>query len=427
MKRLTYIFMLPILALCVHSCVNEEDDLFDESAAQRMNKAVVAYGELLESSANGWVMDYYPSDGSMGGYTYTIVFKDGKASMASDLSLYSDTEEWPAGTVQKSLYQVKAEQECLLTFDTYNLIFHFWSEPRGSSSPAGYESDYEFTFKQVGNDTIQLKGKRYGNRIQLIRLQESADAYLSKVIETGEKMAHSPRATMQIGGKAYSCMLADRVFQYTVGEGEAATTESIPYVYSANGLRLYQPVTIDGTTFRYLTLEAGGDLVATEADVTFPHPTGMEILCSGYTQCMFDFNFSTGESSMCDEMYQLYESLAALPDFSNITLLSMFIGSNPAYPDFDYPYCIGWEVSLWGIFNYYVIYGVEAQPSGDSEVVFKPLGPSLNFDVFAQFQPLVDYICEHGPYQLTPDDEAFPSRLRLVSKADEKVWFELRL
>ncbi|MGG6497602.1 UNVERIFIED_CONTAM: DUF4302 domain-containing protein, partial [Bacteroidetes bacterium 56_B9] len=78
-------------------------------------------------------MDYYPSDGSLGGYTLTVVFKNGKSAIASEISYANDSgESWPAGTEVTSLYQVKAEQEVILTFDSYNPLLHYWSEPTDS-------------------------------------------------------------------------------------------------------------------------------------------------------------------------------------------------------------------------------------------------------------------------------------------------------
>lgn len=77
MKKFIYTFYLLCNLACICSCVNEEADLFDSSAAQRLNQAVTEYTDLLENSENGWIMDYYPSDGSLGGYTLTVVFKMG--------------------------------------------------------------------------------------------------------------------------------------------------------------------------------------------------------------------------------------------------------------------------------------------------------------------------------------------------------------
>ena len=165
MKKIYYILFLLLAGFCFNSCVSEEEDLFDKSAAERMNEALTKYKAILQDDPQGWVMEFYPSDRSMGGYTYTAKFDNGKVDMTSELSLNSSSgDKWPAGTVVTSYYRVISEQSALLTFDTYNLLFHFFSEPRGSSDVDGYASDYEFVFMEVSEDRIVLKGKKYGSR-----------------------------------------------------------------------------------------------------------------------------------------------------------------------------------------------------------------------------------------------------------------------
>ena len=111
---------------------NEEEDLFDKSAAERMNEALTKYKAILQDDPQGWVMEFYPSDRSMGGYTYTAKFDNGKVDMTSELSLNSSSgDKWPAGTVVTSYYRVISEQSALLTFDTYNLLFHSFQNQEG--------------------------------------------------------------------------------------------------------------------------------------------------------------------------------------------------------------------------------------------------------------------------------------------------------
>ena len=208
MKKFIYTSCLLCSLVCIYSCVNEEADLFDSSAAQRLNQAVTDYTNLLENSEDGWIMDYYPSDGSLGGYTLTVVFKNGKSAIASEISHASDNgESWPAGTEVTSLYQVKAEQEVILTFDSYNPLLHYWSEPIDSDNPTGFEGDYEFSFKNVGQDTILLKGKKHGNRMMLTRLKEPAGTYIKKVLDMSARLSSSPRLRLEVNGNTLACLL----------------------------------------------------------------------------------------------------------------------------------------------------------------------------------------------------------------------------
>lgn len=430
MKKIAYILLLSAVSLGFHSCVSEEEDLFDKSAAQRLNEVVAQYTDLLESSANGWVMDFYPSDGAMGGYTHTVVFHDGVSTLASEtgFSNSSTGESWPAGTEVKSLYQVKAEQECILTFDTYNLLFHFWSEPKGSNSPTGYESDYEFAFKQVSDDVILLKGKMYGNILRLTRLNEEPAAYMEKVLAMAKRMAASPRLRIEVGGTTYACRLGGKNFlSETLVEGGV----ELPYVFTENGIRLYQPVTVGDVTFQEFVLDDQMNLKAVDgADAVFPAPTKIEVFASGATTWQFDFDFEADEASMCDAMWTLFkEGQEGNNENQNEDFVGMFMGANPAYPANDpNPVCFYWNSSWLGWLTYTVVYDIDMSvvEGTEDQVNIKLLGGGTNYDWYVDYcDPMMQFVGEHSPYKLTIDTDTQVARL--VSTTDANAWFEVSL
>jgi hypothetical protein len=297
MKKLNYILMAGV-ALLAAACVSDEEELFDKSSAQRMNELVVSNTELLESSEYGWVFNYYigHDDATYGGLVHTIRFKDGKSYFRTEA--LDDPEEEYA-----SLYQVKGEQECLLSFDTYNDVFHYWSEPQGSSAPDGFESDYEFTFKSISanQDTITLKGNKYGQYAQLIRLKEDGATFMTKILEMGEKVNGLPRSVAVVKGDSIDVTLSDGVFEYSTtvaaptDEDPNATETSkyvIPYVTTTAGLHFYSPVTLNGVTFQDCTYNASNkNIEADGADAYFP-----AILPAGY----LDFEDLLGEYTVSD-------------------------------------------------------------------------------------------------------------------------------
>lgn len=77
-------FLLALLAFA--ACSPEEDDLFDKSAAERIDEAIKQDLSVLRGAKNGWVMEYYPSPTKMyGGYTFLVSFgEDGKANVMCD-------------------------------------------------------------------------------------------------------------------------------------------------------------------------------------------------------------------------------------------------------------------------------------------------------------------------------------------------------
>lgn len=276
MKKLNYILMAGV-ALLATACVSDEEDLFDKSSAQRMNELVVSNTELLESSENGWLFNYFVGhdDATYGGIVQTVRFKDGKSYFRSEAA-DDPTQEYA------SLYQVKGEQECLLSFDTYNEVFHYWSEPKGSSAPDGFESDYEFTFKHISanQDTITLKGKKYGQYAQLVRMKDDGAEYMSAIADMSSKVNIFPRNVAIVNNDTVPVSMVDNVLEYSVTtaapsdiDPEATETVNyyIPYIITLTGIHFYSTVELNGETFQDCTYnEATGAVEAVGANVYFP-------------------------------------------------------------------------------------------------------------------------------------------------------------
>lgn len=182
--KITPLVGLTALCLAFTACTYEEEDLFEQSAAQRLNASAKEYRELLTSSQYGWAMEYWPNNGTMGGYVFTAKFaEDGSVEMCSEEDITYDGKTYTPGDAFTSNYSVKSEQGTILTFDSYNPLFHKFSEPQGSSNVSGYNSDYEFVFMRTSEnqDTVYFRGKKYGQEMALTRLGESAGKYMKRI------------------------------------------------------------------------------------------------------------------------------------------------------------------------------------------------------------------------------------------------------
>lgn len=283
------------VAFLATACVSDEEDKFEKSAAQRMNDSVEKVTKVLESAENGWEVQFYPShDAQAGGVPMVIFFKDGVATVYNS----------EAGTTsQKGLYQVKGEQECLLTFDTYMEIFHVYSEPLGSDAPYGMESDYEFCYKSISDDgnTLTFKGKRYGQPFILKKMDGSIspENYVTKIAELSEKMFSLPRASAFIGENEYEVNYSNNIFTFyeteTVVEDEdeepveKEVAHSFVSITTLNGTHFLEPVTFQGVTFQDLIYNEEKDELATaDGSIRFPFvaPKGYksyEELAGNYT------------------------------------------------------------------------------------------------------------------------------------------------
>lgn len=432
MKKIFYfIVMALVMAVGFSACSHEEDDLFGESAAQRLNKSVDKYQDLLKSSENGWVMEFLPSDGSYGGFVYTAKFTDEDVTMACDLSLYSSTEEWPAGTELTSKYSVKAEQGVILTFDTYNLLLHFFSEPRGSSDVDGYESDYEFVFMNTSEnqDTIYLRGKKYENILKMYKLKDSdSKTFIDKTVDMASNLSLVNYQYLTVNGKDYPVDIEGKTFYINDIDSEDSEIDK-PMFYSPEGFHLYEPIQIGGKTFQYFKYDAAtGNIVADDGESIIKLPSTVDQLLNPKVNWYFS------DGNMSDGLQKLYDNL---PNYStSYTFEGVFVGKSTASYDLNkgYDMILGfaWSMEFWGYtFASNANYGIElSYDESQGTVNFKGLGEGSGFSSATKkkvAQPFVDAILNNAPYKATFNDGLIKTQVKLVSTKDPTVWFTLSL
>lgn len=244
-------FLLALLAFA--ACSPEEDDLFDKSAAERIDEAIKQDLSVLRGAKNGWVMEYYPSPTKMyGGYTFLVSFgEDWKANVMCDF--FAD------GEGVKSEYEVKQSAGVMLTFDTYNEIFHFFSEPSNylgiGEQGEGMEGDYEFLILECTPEKVVLKGKKTGNKMLMTPLPEN------------EEWAHYMGTVKQIAKEAYPALYDVKVgenVEYTVTQryhkfvlvNKDGSEKDLPFVYTVEGIKFSEPVTIGGQDVQSLVWDS---------------------------------------------------------------------------------------------------------------------------------------------------------------------------
>lgn len=184
MKKLIYT-LLAFATVCF-SCVQDVDDVYDKPVAQRVEEAVQEYHDLLVSSEHGWLMEYYPHSSQIyGGFNYIMKFKEGdKVTISTDA--FGKPEE-----TEESLFSIKKDIGPTLNFDTYNSLFHYFSDSDisgGAGTGKGYEGDYEFLLRSHTENEIVLRGKKTKNIIRMTRLAEDATPYLAAAIRVDEEM-----------------------------------------------------------------------------------------------------------------------------------------------------------------------------------------------------------------------------------------------
>lgn len=275
-KKITIYLLLALTCIGLQSCLFQEEDYFDDSSANRATADVKRCDELLKAAPNGWVMEYYVGKNYLfGGFTLYCLFDGEKVTMASQL--YEKGQK-----AVSSLYRVISEQSTLLTFDTYNLLLHVFGAPNGSmsSDPNGnLEGDYEFVIMDASADRIELKGKKYGNRIVMTPLPETTSwkKYMGALSDMDKKIYQYTydlyidglyTGTMQRNSYSFDITYYDEIGQT---KGSRA-----PFMITTEGIRLREPLTIDGIVMQNFAWSTKEEvLVCTDKDATKAKLTGV--------------------------------------------------------------------------------------------------------------------------------------------------------
>lgn len=251
-KYLSICILLTLTSIGLQSCLFSEEDVFDESSANRATADVAKCQEILKEASNGWKLEYYVgSDYSSGAITFLMKFDGTQVQIACE----GGTDDYVPGEKKTSLYQVKTEQSTMLTFDTYNPLLHSFSAPLGFNM--NLEGDYEFIILEASPEKIILQGKKYKNIMEMTPMPEDEpwSTYLKNVIQV-EKDAFLNTYSLQKNGETLKVFKRApgtlSIFDvYNIDAGEAS--ESLAYIYTDKGFKLRAPYIINNISIQHFT------------------------------------------------------------------------------------------------------------------------------------------------------------------------------
>lgn len=180
MKKLLYIF--PLIAMAFASCNSQEDLIFSESAADRLNSSRVEAEDKLTADGGLWAMEYFANDEEAG---YVMLFRFDKNGSVE----VSANHKWIDNQFkqERSLWKISSDNGTVPSFNSYNSIFHIFSDPADITGPNqpinpdtdreidetgyGHAGDYEFMImKDDNHDAIRMLGKKTDFNIYMYRL-----------------------------------------------------------------------------------------------------------------------------------------------------------------------------------------------------------------------------------------------------------------
>ena len=177
-----YLVIIGLLAATFAACSRDEESLFEKPAAIRAQEAIENAFNVLTAPANGWEMAYFPNlETSAKGYNMVVKFK--KNGNVSVTAKNGTTTMNKIVTDTASTWAVKSDYGPILTFDTYNDVFHAFSDP--GNDGAGLLGDYEFLILKATPELVLLKGKKH-SAYTVMRPMKNTD--LAAYYAASEKM-----------------------------------------------------------------------------------------------------------------------------------------------------------------------------------------------------------------------------------------------
>ena len=379
-----YIYMCLAACLLV-SCSQEEEAVYGKgnSYAKRTGETSTEYVNLLEGAPNGWLLSMYVGTGQQyGGYNYILKFHQGKVTALSEATTEEDT----------SLYTLNFSEKSILTFDTYNKVLHQFVEP-SALFPEGKIGDNQLVIQSYENGVFTLKGQRSNNLMTLRKLEGEATAYLSKIRERQSLFKVSDAYPVTINGKEVDFELQPSNRQFIAREGTTVIKKA--YIYTENGFKLYEPITIAGKTFSEFTLSAdNSEITADDASIK----TRMV-----YNNLPFDFYNGNIKINMLDDLcssnaafvkiYNLYKTVKS----RNIAPY-FYLGKLSPSEDI----AMNFTIYYYDNRNYKMRYLLDFLPvAGKSDQVnIVPVEQGFYWNYYGNY-PLVEVLTQNAPYQMT--------------------------
>ncbi len=448
MKKALYI--LPVLALGLAACSNEEESIFDQSAAERLEAGQKEYFSTLCADGGIWAMEYFANEEEPG-YMFVMQFHADKS-----VDVHTD-HKWIGSKYrsERSLWDVINDNGNVLTFNSYNTLFHVFSTPEnieGSDAPLnsngedvdeqgyGHDGDYEFMLMENSNGNIRLLGKKRGYYAYLRHLPSDTDpkAYLADIAAKRKLFANKKFPTYimtetatgaeydvtGLGSGVVSIMPSGSTNPY-------AQTETKACVITANGLRpikAFDCIRSNDSHFGVdeFTWASDGALVAPGMRITATNPAT--------NLSRQELNWAVDTEHMSAKMVTAYEKANSETE----SLKGM--GRKPKIADFSIGYTLDWNTAKYAFaLSFTVGSGKNAalcaytgnltkQSDGTILMEFNSPNEALELDVLSGAPAVLDFLkLFNGKFKVQNITPVDASKIVFNSVEDSEISYTISL
>ena len=422
MKKTLYISALAGLMLSVSSCNLEQDKIWEESSAIRMQKTIEQYSEVLTSAPNGWGMEYF-ANGAQGGFNFVMKFDKNGSVIIGGKNAVSTGGEYKE---ELSLWEFIKDNGPVLTFNTYNSVFHPFADPdpshSGQSDGTGLGGDYEFITISATPDSVILLGKKTTNKICLYPLTTpNGEDYFNRLEELEHKFFNPnlPNLWLDASGERYTAVfdVKNRAISYVPEGGDPISeTTFSTYGMTNNGIKLYEPYTGMSGTFavqEFVYDESKGILLAKE--------DGKTNFSAGSLADVFQnkkIRWRTSAETVNGELARIYKDVV---DQCKKTLRKNFGYFEFSYNSIANSYVLafkngtysGYFVSTYSVENGVAKFNITSEGNANA---------TAHYDKIPAMKEFIDFLNSHEFTVIAPN-ALNPVPLKFVSNSNENDYF----
>lgn len=260
-------------------CRFEDEDYFDQPAAQRIETATEAIQQTLVSAPNGWVMQYFTGTDEIEGFNLFAKFEDSQKVTLAGNHKYLRDGNANKYTEYASLYEILKEDGPVLAFNTWNDILTPLVDPVDPSAAPGalvkdgegMKGDHNLVVLSYGSDEVMLRGERHSARVRLIPCPGTWEEYIEATNKLKNYIANSTVTNYYVTNGTdtlYFKNLRNGTFTYCERVVDPLFPSTINCVFTPQGFRLHHQNGIgeNETKFQEFTMAADSTCLVSEND-----------------------------------------------------------------------------------------------------------------------------------------------------------------
>lgn len=432
---------LPVVAgVLATACTFQQEDLFDESAALRVEHTNKEISKYLSEAPYGWVIQYYVAGTDEENFEGFNLF--GRFTESGSVTLGGDhrfLRNGKAGTYTEhtSVYEMLREESCVLSFSTWNDILSVFVDPVNPNNAPnmliddgeGMHGDDRLVMLSYGPDEMEFRGERHGAHVRFAKLDCEPQEYLAKVKATKEAVTSSRIYEYQIANSEqvmYIANLNTGVMSIRDRLDDPLVSIDMPCVFTPTGFRTEHVFELGGEELQEFVLNddqtalvCGNTLIHAEWERAVPRfLTGNKAMITDQGASPA---FATLYNSIAESVVQAYSSQS----FTGISFGPSNEGASKRR--------VGLVFNMKTTNNLYqVAYTATTEvKDGKLTIVVDTHDTSSNYATYNKkgLGPVFDAMAEaiSGTYTITPDNPFRLNEVKAVKDSDPGFYFVLNM